>query len=178
MKKVTWKVWLNILKRKTSSQSILLFGLRNLSSQYSIGLWGRSMGAVTSILYASKDHNIACMCLDSAFSNLTQLCMETLKGRVISPNILRNSDSDFCRHWDHSSVGCLWALYEKLSRKKPTSNLSNIIFAWEFPKSFSSEVSPIDCVSHCKMPALFIHGRKDTIVSISHSQKLFSVIFP
>lgn len=26
------------------------------------------------------------------------------------------------------------------------------------------------------MPALFVHGRKDTIVSISHSQKLFSVI--
>jgi len=41
------------------------------------------MGAVTSILFAAKDHNIACMCLDSAFSNLQQLCIETLKGRVI-----------------------------------------------------------------------------------------------
>ena len=57
--------------------------IRFLPYPNSIGLWGRSMGAVTSILFAAKDHNIACMCLDSAFSNLSQLCIETLKSRVI-----------------------------------------------------------------------------------------------
>jgi len=110
-----------------------------------IGLWGRSMGAVTGILYASKDHNIACMCLDSAFANLTQLCMETLKNRTLG--------SFF--------GGMFMGSVRKTIKKKANLDLD--------------EVSPIDCVSHCKMPALFIHGRQDTIVSISHSQKLFSV---
>lgn len=38
---------------------------------YSIGLWGRSMGASTSILYAAKDTSISALCLDSPFYNLT-----------------------------------------------------------------------------------------------------------
>jgi len=35
------------------------------------------------------------------------------------------------------------------------------------------EVSPIDLIHKCKMPAIFIHGKKDKIVPISHSHKLF-----
>lgn len=41
-----------------------------------IGLWGRSMGAVTSLLYGADDPSIAGMVLDSAFSNLYKLMME------------------------------------------------------------------------------------------------------
>ncbi|PPR95304.1 hypothetical protein GOBAR_AA25344 [Gossypium barbadense] len=41
-----------------------------------IGLWGRSMGAVTSLLYGAEDPSIAGMVLDSAFSNLFDLMME------------------------------------------------------------------------------------------------------
>lgn len=41
-----------------------------------IGLWGRSMGAVTSLLYGAVDPSIAGMVLDSPFSNLVDLMME------------------------------------------------------------------------------------------------------
>ncbi|KAK7303471.1 hypothetical protein RJT34_14378 [Clitoria ternatea] len=41
-----------------------------------IGLWGRSMGAVTSLLYGAEDPSISGMVLDSAFSNLYDLMME------------------------------------------------------------------------------------------------------
>lgn len=41
-----------------------------------IGLWGRSMGAVTSLLYGAEEPSIAGMVLDSAFSNLYDLMME------------------------------------------------------------------------------------------------------
>ncbi|XP_071922535.1 uncharacterized protein [Coffea arabica] len=41
-----------------------------------IGLWGRSMGAVTSLLYGAEDPSVAGMVLDSAFSNLFHLMME------------------------------------------------------------------------------------------------------
>ncbi|KAG1331732.1 hypothetical protein COCNU_02G017000 [Cocos nucifera] len=41
-----------------------------------IGLWGRSMGAVTSLMYGAEDPSIAGMVLDSPFSNLVDLMME------------------------------------------------------------------------------------------------------
>eukprot|EP00262_Sarcandra_glabra_P007129 TRINITY_DN19716_c0_g1_i1.p1 TRINITY_DN19716_c0_g1~~TRINITY_DN19716_c0_g1_i1.p1 ORF type:complete len:582 (-),score=83.89 TRINITY_DN19716_c0_g1_i1:490-2235(-) len=41
-----------------------------------IGLWGRSMGAVTSLMYGVEDPSIAGMVLDSPFSNLVDLMME------------------------------------------------------------------------------------------------------
>ncbi|CAN0890925.1 Uncharacterized protein YqkD [Linum grandiflorum] len=50
--------------------------LRSKKNISCIGLWGRSMGAVTSILYGAEDPSIAGMVLDSAFSNLFDLMME------------------------------------------------------------------------------------------------------
>ncbi|CAK9173687.1 unnamed protein product [Ilex paraguariensis] len=41
-----------------------------------IGLWGRSMGAVTSLMYGAEDPSIAGMVLDSPFSDLLDLMME------------------------------------------------------------------------------------------------------
>ncbi|CAL0301066.1 unnamed protein product [Lupinus luteus] len=50
--------------------------LRSNKQVSHIGLWGRSMGAVTSLLYGAEDPSIAGMVLDSAFSNLYVLMME------------------------------------------------------------------------------------------------------
>jgi len=41
-----------------------------------IALWGRSMGAVTALIYTVQDQSIAALILDSAFSSLTQLMTE------------------------------------------------------------------------------------------------------
>ena len=41
-----------------------------------IGLWGRSMGAATALMYAHTDPSIAGMVLDSAFADLKQLITE------------------------------------------------------------------------------------------------------
>ncbi|KAI4369604.1 hypothetical protein MLD38_018029 [Melastoma candidum] len=41
-----------------------------------IGLWGRSMGAVTSLMYGAEDPSIAGLVLDSPFSDLVELMME------------------------------------------------------------------------------------------------------
>ncbi|XP_062229219.1 uncharacterized protein LOC133927011 [Phragmites australis] len=53
--------------------------LRNNKQVSCIGLWGRSMGAVTSLLYGAEDPSIAGMVLDSAFSNLYDLMMELVE---------------------------------------------------------------------------------------------------
>jgi pimeloyl-ACP methyl ester carboxylesterase len=47
--------------------------LRNSKRVSTIGLWGRSMGAVTALMYSDRDPSIAGLVLDSPFSNLEQL---------------------------------------------------------------------------------------------------------
>mmetsp|Transcript_82036 Transcript_82036/g.145369 ORF Transcript_82036/g.145369 Transcript_82036/m.145369 type:complete len:404 (-) Transcript_82036:167-1378(-) len=49
-----------------------------------IGLWGRSMGAVTSILRAAEDNSIAACVLDSPFSNLQTVAEELVANRRIA----------------------------------------------------------------------------------------------
>lgn len=56
--------------------------LRELGTVSSIGIWGRSMGAVTALMYADQNHEIGCLVLDSPFSNLEDLCKELAKKHV------------------------------------------------------------------------------------------------
>ena len=56
-------------KEKEDLQCVIDY-LRSTNTVSLIGLWGRSMGAVTSIFQASRDPSIAGMVLDSPFSNL------------------------------------------------------------------------------------------------------------
>ncbi|KAL8171348.1 hypothetical protein V2J09_023152 [Rumex salicifolius] len=59
--------------------------LRSDGNVSMIGLWGRSMGAVTSLMYGAEDPSIAGMVLDSPFSDLVDLMMElvdTYKVRI------------------------------------------------------------------------------------------------
>lgn len=58
---------------KDDIASIVNF-LRNVTKIRKIGLWGRSMGAVSCLRYASGDPDLFCLILDSAFTNLSQLC--------------------------------------------------------------------------------------------------------
>ena len=51
--------------------AIIVAYIRAMKSVSTIGLWGRSMGAVTALLYTQTDPSIAGLVLDSPFSNLT-----------------------------------------------------------------------------------------------------------
>jgi pimeloyl-ACP methyl ester carboxylesterase len=52
---------------------VVINHLRNSKRVSTIGLWGRSMGAVTALMYSDRDPSIAGLVLDSPFSNLEQL---------------------------------------------------------------------------------------------------------
>jgi len=69
--------------------------LRKSKRTSTIGLWGRSMGAVTSIMYVSNDPSIAGMVLDSPFSSLKLLVSELVEGRVNLPNFYYKSSFKF-----------------------------------------------------------------------------------
>ena len=64
--------------------------LRKTNKVSTIGLWGRSMGAVTAIMYGDRDPSIAGMVLDSAFASLKELIEELVKERVNLPNFIVN----------------------------------------------------------------------------------------
>ena len=53
-----------------------------------IGLWGRSMGAVTSLLHGDRDPSIGGMVLDSPFSNMKTLVSELAKQYTKIPSML------------------------------------------------------------------------------------------
>ncbi|KDD74697.1 hypothetical protein H632_c1127p1, partial [Helicosporidium sp. ATCC 50920] len=50
--------------------------LRSEGGACSVGLWGRSMGAVSALLLAARDPSLAGVVADSAFSRLADLMLE------------------------------------------------------------------------------------------------------
>ncbi len=50
--------------------------LRGNAGISTIGIWGRSMGAATAVLYSQMDPSIACLVLDSAFTSLKHIMHE------------------------------------------------------------------------------------------------------
>mmetsp|Transcript_13030 Transcript_13030/g.31066 ORF Transcript_13030/g.31066 Transcript_13030/m.31066 type:complete len:571 (+) Transcript_13030:55-1767(+) len=120
--------------------------LRDSGLVSSIGLWGRSMGAVTALLHADRDHSIAGMVLDSPFSNLRQLASELAQSEYLSVKV---------PSWLLSGALALGRLRIKL------------LCSFDI-----DELSPIEHVGNSFIPALFIHGVDDDFISPHHSQRL------
>eukprot|EP01102_Stenamoeba_stenopodia_P021298 TRINITY_DN8550_c0_g1_i1.p1 TRINITY_DN8550_c0_g1~~TRINITY_DN8550_c0_g1_i1.p1 ORF type:complete len:556 (-),score=118.22 TRINITY_DN8550_c0_g1_i1:67-1734(-) len=113
-----------------------------------IGLWGRSMGASTAILYAGQHGEcVDMLILDSPFSNLYQVASELIEHKAHIPKFLAPNVAKIS----------LQLLREKIIKKA------------EFD---IKRVSPIDVVRNCKMPALFVSAHKDDIVAPTHSKQL------
>jgi len=120
--------------------------LRGTNQVSTIGLWGRSMGAVTALMYASIDHTIAGIVLDSPFSSLKTLVEELVKDKISLPGFIINSAIKVVK----SSVN-----------KRAKFDLNDI--------------EPIKFAESCFIPALFCTAKEDTFVKPHHSKKLFDV---
>ncbi|CUG88840.1 Hypothetical protein, putative [Bodo saltans] len=114
----------------------------------SIGLWGRSMGAVTSIMYASKDdQSIQCLIGDSPFSSL----------KALSKDLVEQHGS-----WVPNSV--VSAVVKRI--RKRVSKMAGF------------DIYDLDCTKyarHCDVPAFLFHGENDTFVRPLHSLAVESV---
>ncbi|GJP67546.1 hypothetical protein CLOP_g24356 [Closterium sp. NIES-67] len=110
-----------------------------------IGLWGRSMGAVTSLMYAAKDLSIAGMVLDSPFSNLPNLILELVDTFKIK--------------------------LPKFTVKMLVYYLRNLIKK----KVPDFDINDLDAVAVAKtsfIPVLFGHASGDTFILPHHSQQI------
>jgi pimeloyl-ACP methyl ester carboxylesterase len=110
-----------------------------------IALWGRSMGAVTTLLYVHKDPSIAAVVLDSPYSDLPLLCRQ-LVSHVVTIKI----------------PGFAVSTGLKIVRSSVKSRAGVDI----------SELTPIKFVAACQTPALFVHGEQDDFVQPLHTKAL------
>ena len=108
-----------------------------------IGLWGRSMGAATTLMYTSKDKRIKAICVDSPFSDFKRLAKEMCLNIIKLPNFFLDA-----------ALACL----SKTCKKKNDVDIYKI--------------KPIDYVQNCNVPAFFIHALKDEMVPLQHSLDL------
>lgn len=121
--------------------------LRSTDKVTTIGLWGRSMGAVTAIMYGDRDPSIAGLVLDSPFCSLKTLTEELAKERASSiPNFVLNQGVKMIR--------------ETIKEKA---------------KFDINDIEPKVYAERCFIPALFCHGLNDTFVNVHHCRDLYDV---
>ena len=122
--------------------------LRYSNKVSTIGLWGRSMGAVTAILCAKdydKKNIISCIVSDSAFSSLNQLIDEFVSKVISLPQFL---------------VNMLKTQVGNIIEKKADFRIEKI--------------EPIENFKKCKnIPFLFCHGLDDTFINNHHTNDLY-----
>lgn len=127
--------------------SVLIEYLRSSKRCSSVGVWGRSMGAATALMYSGIDKGdgfLKGIVVDSSFCSLRQLCHELVHHYVpLLPNFL---------------VDSALSLIKSTIRDKAKVNID--------------EIAPIKAIAHCRVPALFISGTNDTLVNPNHSKTL------
>ncbi|KAL0481475.1 hypothetical protein AKO1_011239 [Acrasis kona] len=118
-----------------------LMGTKRVSK---LGLWGRSMGAATSIIYSSLDPCISAVVTDSPFTSLHELIHEMVLG---------------IQSW--------------IPRAFIAAGVSMVGRTIQTRAGFDIELNtPIRYASRCTAPILMGHGVQDTFIRISHSEKL------
>jgi hypothetical protein len=119
-----------------------LWGTKRVSR---IGLWGRSMGAATSIMYTSMDTSISGIVVDSPFVSLEELIQElVLSNQAWVPRKLIKVGVGIMKRSIQSRAGF------------------NI-----------RENCPIEKAGKCFVPCLFAHAEGDDFIRIHHSEKLY-----
>ncbi|XP_062215543.1 uncharacterized protein LOC133916068 isoform X2 [Phragmites australis] len=110
-----------------------------------IALWGRSMGAVTSLMYGADDPSIAGMVLDSPFSNLVDLMMELV--------------DTYKYPLPKFTVKLAIQHMRKIVKRKANFDIMDL--------------DTIQVAKRCFVPALFGHATEDDFILPHHSDKIY-----
>ena len=125
---------------------IIVDFLENLPSVSNIGIWGRSMGASTGLIYAHRDKRIKALCLDSPFANFCRLARELTKQYISLPDFLINGILKIIGNTIEDKIGI-------------------DIF----------KLNPIEEAENTFQPALFIHAINDKLINVQHAMDIFNI---
>lgn len=123
--------------------AVVIDYLRSIKTVSSIGIWGRSMGAVTAIMHSIRDPTIGGMVLDSPFMSLKILAEELCKEHTKIPKTILEA-----------------AL--KMIRKTILQRAGFDIL----------QLEPIKYVRNTFVPAFFVAGKNDNFIKPHHAQNL------
>ena len=110
-----------------------------------IGLWGRSMGAATSLIYTAMDKRICATVADSPFGDFRKLAKEMVLNQVKVPGFL---------------VEGAISIIGKSCKNRNGMDIN--------------EIKAIEAVKKCDVPVIFIHARDDELVPYHHSEDLLN----
>ena len=125
---------------------VIIDFIENLPGVGNIGIWGRSMGAATTMLYAHKDPRVKAICVDSPFADFKKLAKELTLRYANIPNFILETILSFIR----STI------------KKKNGMDINLL-------------KPIEAAKKTFQPVLFIHAKNDELIGYQHSNDLFEV---
>ena len=125
---------------------VIIDFIETLPGVGNIGIWGRSMGAATTMLYAHKDPRIKAICVDSPFADFKKLAKELTLRYANIPNFILETILSFIR----STI------------KKKNGMDINLL-------------KPIEAAKKTFQPVLFIHAKNDELIGYHHSNDLFEV---
>jgi len=125
--------------------------LRASGKVTAIALWGRSMGAASAVMQASRDPSLAGLVLDSPFASLEQVALELVNhmpdqvpsAPAVPPFLVRTA-----------------------LRMVAGSVKSRVGFDLY-------KLRPVDCARTCVTPALFAAGTEDVLVRPHHSKMIY-----
>ena len=117
--------------------------LRSSNSVSAIGLWGRSMGAVTSIMHVDRDPSIAGVVLDSPFADLRLLAEELCKNHTKLPKFI---------------VSGAMSIIRKTIQGRANFDINDLV--------------PMNHAQSGFMPALFVAANDDTFILPHHTKDL------
>ena len=109
-----------------------------------VGIWGRSMGAATALMYSYQDKRIKAQCIDSPFANFKDLAIKLCKQHIYIPEFVINTILYFLK---------------KTIRKKNDLEIENL--------------KPIEFSKLSKTPAFFIHAMKDDLIPYEQTIKIY-----
>ena len=170
--------WVTLGAREVDDLEAVVKFLRTRPFVSTIGLWGRSMGAVTALLYAHRDPTVAGIVLDSPFSRLTDLMMEIVAHQVRTRAVTRYKQArarDAAPHWERRETGRPRLQPQRISIPKSLLKIALAMMRRSVRKRAGfdlTKVAPIDTAPEAFIPALFSHAQGDDFVPKHHSERL------
>ena len=113
-----------------------------------IGIWGRSMGAATGMIYTHRDKRIRAVCLDSPFADFERLARELIK-----------------KHLSFSLPGFI--IGGMLSIVRGTILKKNGLDI--------EKLKPIELAGKTTTPVIFVHAINDELIDVKHTMDLFNM---
>ena len=123
---------------------VIIDFIETLKGVGNIGIWGRSMGAATTMLYTHKDPRIKAICVDSPFADFRRLAKELTLSHFNMPNFIFDTVIGFIRN----------------TIKKKNGLDINLL-------------KPIEAAMKTFQPVMFVHAKNDELIGYHHSNDLF-----